>query len=244
MHTNGNTILITGATSGIGLAFAGAFYKEKNTVIICGRRIDRLNALAQKYPGMITRACDVSNDDERKSLAEWVIREHPEVNVLFNNAGVQYAFDLKHETDLKKLKEEIGANLTAPIHLSSLFANHFMKKDHAAICNISSGLAFVPLSFMPVYCATKAAIHSFTMSLRFQLKDTTVSVFEIIPPPVDTELGHDRRADKSQTHGGIPAEEFITEAMEAIRNDIYEYAVGVAKNLREKNEQMFYVLNK
>src|SRR6185295_6041849 len=99
-------------------------------------------------------------------------------------------------------------------------------------------------SFMPVYCATKAAIHSFTMSLRFQLKDTPVRVFEIIPPSVDTELGHDRRPDKSQTHGGIPVEEFLDEAMLALRNDMFEYAVSTAKDLREKNVQLFHILNK
>ena len=244
MQTTGNTILITGATSGIGLAFAGEFYKLKNKVIICGRRTDRLNTITQNHPGMIARACDVSDDQERKLLAEWVIREYPEVNVLLNNAGVQYAFNLLHETDVKKVREEIETNLTAPIHLSSLFANHLSKKRHAAIINISSGLAFVPLSFMPVYCATKAALHSFTMSLRFQLKDTPVSVFEIIPPMVDTELGHDRRPDKSQMHGGIPVEEFLDEAMVGITNNTFEFAVGASKNLREKSEQMFYVLNK
>lgn len=243
MQTTGNTILITGATSGIGLAFAETFYNLENTVIICGRRTDRLNAIAQNHPGIITRVCDVSNDQERKSLAEWVVREYPKLNVLLNNAGVQYTFNLK-EIDVKKLKEEIETNLTAPIHMSSLFADHLSKQPHGAIINISSGLAFVPMSFMPVYCATKAAIHSFTMSLRFQLKDTTVRVFEIIPPSVDTELGHDRRPDKSQTHGGIPVEEFLDEAMLAIVNDTFEYAVSTAKNLREKNEQMFYVLNR
>src|SRR5438094_828904 len=111
MQITGNIILITGATSGIGLAFAEAFYREKNTVIICGRRTERLNAIAEKYPGMIARTCDVSNEREREILTEWVTREYPEINMLFNNAGVQYAFDLMQEINLKKLNEEIQINL-------------------------------------------------------------------------------------------------------------------------------------
>jgi uncharacterized oxidoreductase len=244
MNLTGNTVVITGATSGIGLAFANQFYKRQNKVIICGRREERLKEISGEYPGMITRACDVSHADERTDFFNWIASAHPDANILINNAGVQYAFDFTHQPDMKKISEEIETNLAAPIHLCALFAEHLAAKERAAIINISSGLAFVPIAFMPVYCATKAAIHSFTLSLRYQLRNTTVKVFEIAPPPVDTELGHDRREDKSQTHGGISVEEFITPAMEGLENDAAETAVGMAKNLREKNEMMFNTLNK
>ncbi|HTB30884.1 MAG TPA: SDR family NAD(P)-dependent oxidoreductase, partial [Bacteroidia bacterium] len=142
-----------------------------------------------------------------------------------------------------KIREEVETNLIAPIHLGSLFAKHLATKPESAIINISSGLAFVPISFMPVYCATKAAIHSLTLSLRHQLKETSIKVFEIIPPSTDTELGHQRRTDKSQTHGGMPLHEFLTEAMEAIKNDLLEAPIGQSKGLRAKREEMFHIMN-
>jgi uncharacterized oxidoreductase len=138
----------------------------------------------------------------------------------------------------------VETNFIAPVQLASLFASYFISKKEGTIINISSGLAFVPIAFMPVYCATKAAIHSFTLSLRHQLKETPVKVFEIIPPSVDTELGHERRADKSQSHGGMPVSEFIKEAMQALREDILEAPVAQAKGLRAKREELFEIINK
>ena len=175
-----------------------------NKVIICGRRVERLNALKGKHPGLITIACDVSDDKQREDLCHTVLKDYPETNILINNAGIQLAVDLTHPVNLESVREEIEINLVAPIHLSSLFAQHLASKNESALINISSGLAFVPLSFMPIYCATKAAIHSLTLSLRHQLKNTSVKVFEIIPPSTDTELGYQRRADKTQTHGAYP----------------------------------------
>ena len=96
---------------------------------------------------------------------------------------------------------------------------------------------------MPVYCATKAAIHSLTMSLRHQLKNTSVKVFEIIPPSTDTELGHQRRTDKTQSHGGMPLHEFLAEAMDALKNDVLEAPIGQSKGLRAKREEMFHLMN-
>ena len=243
MKLSGHTILITGGTSGIGLAFAEAFLKEGNEVIICGRREERLKALREKHPSLVTKVCDVSRAKDREVLAEWTTVNYPHTNILMNNAGVQLLADLIAPVDLKRIYEEIDTNLIAPIHLSSLMVPHLRRKNEAAIINISSGLAFAPLSFMPVYCATKAAIHSLTLSLRHQLKETTVKVFEIAPPSVDTELGHDRRADKSESHGGIPVSEFLAGALEAIRTDELEAAIGMAKNLREKREAMFPIMN-
>jgi uncharacterized oxidoreductase len=168
---------------------------------------------------------------------------YPEVNVLINNAGVQLLTDLTKQIDLPRVTSEVETNFIAPVHLTALFAEHLQTKEEAAIINISSGLAFVPLAFMPVYCATKAAIHSLTLSLRYQLKKTSVKVFEIAPPAVDTELGHDRREDKSQSHGGIPIKDFLLEAMEAIKNDLLEAPIAGSKNLREKREMLFEPMN-
>ena len=216
MKITGNTILITGGTSGIGRAFAEKFLEHGNKVIICGRREDRLDEMKKKNDGIITRVCDVQDKDQRKLLAEWVIKNYPETNVLINNAGVQLLADLTKEVDLDRVYQEVEINLIAPVHLTSLFAQHLSSKNEAAIINISSGLAFAPIAFMPVYCATKAALHSLTLSLRHQLKNTNVKVFEIAPPSVDTELGHDRRTDKNQSHGGIHVDEFINKAMKFI----------------------------
>ncbi len=243
MQMTGNTILITGGTSGLGLAFAQAFLQKGNTVIICGRRKDRMDALKAEYPELVTRVCDVADAGQRTDLADWVIKNYPTLNILMNNAGVQLAFDLKQPMELNRVYTEVDTNFIAPIHLSSLFTEHLSRMQHAAIINISSGLAFVPIAFMPVYCATKAAIHSYTLSLRHQLQSRGIKVFEVIPPSVDTELGHERRTDKTQTHGGIPINEFLAEAMDALANDTLEAPVGGAKGLREKREAMFPVMN-
>ncbi|MEI8279353.1 MAG: SDR family NAD(P)-dependent oxidoreductase [Bacteroidota bacterium] len=243
MKTSGNTILITGATSGIGFAFAEEFVQSGNSVIICGRRDDRLKHIKQQYPSIITKVCDIAIEEERRELSTWVIKHYPALNMVINNAGIQLVTDLTKEVDLTRVRSEIETNLIAPIHLSSLLASHLARQSNAAIINISSGLSFVPIAFMPVYCATKAAIHSFTLSLRYQLRNTLIKVFEIAPPAVDTELGHDRREDKKQTHGGIPVAEFLSEAMEGIKNDTLETMVGMSKQLYAKREEAFDVIN-
>ncbi len=243
MQISNNTILITGGTSGIGLAFAEEFLAAGSQVIICGRREERLDHLRQKYPNLITQTCDVANASSRKELADWVLKNHPGLNVLMNNAGIQLLTDMTVPVDLGRVQNEIEINVVAPIHLTSLFAGHLATKAEAAIINISSGLAFAPLAFMPIYCATKAAVHSLTLSLRHQLKNTSVKVFEIIPPSVDTELGHDRREDKTQSHGGIPIADFIAEAMEAIKDDVYEAPIGQSKGLHAQREALFEAMN-
>lgn len=243
MNLAGNTILITGGTSGLGLAFAEKFMEAGSKVIICGRRENRLTDLRQKYPDLITKTCDVAVAAEREKLASWVLQNHPEINILMNNAGVQLDLDMTNPVDLNRVHTEIETNVVAPIHLTSLFAQHLATKPEAAVINISSGLAFAPLAFMPVYCATKAAVHSVTLSLRHQLKNTSVKVFEIAPPAVDTELGHDRRDDKEQSHGGMPIANFIAEAMEALQNDVFEAAIGMANGLRAQRELLFDKMN-
>ena len=176
MNTSGNTILITGGTSGIGFAFAEQFLELGNTVIICGRREDRLKLIKDKHPGMVTRVCDVARQEQREELARWVLKDYPALNIFFNNAGIQLHADLTKPVNLDRIRSEIEINLIAPIHLASLFAPHLASKKKGAIFNISSGLAFAPLAFIPMYCATKAAMHSFTLSLPPDAKHTGESV--------------------------------------------------------------------
>jgi uncharacterized oxidoreductase len=243
MQLSNNTILITGGTAGLGLAFAERFLELGNKVIICGRRRDRLDALAAKHPELITFHCDVSKTYDRERLLGFIKETHPECNILMNNAGVQYVNDLKAPLHLNRIYEELDTNLIAPIHLSGLFTEHLQTVANPAIINISSGLSFVPIAIYPVYCASKAAVHSYTMSLRQQLKSIGIKVYEVIPPAVDTELGHQNRADKNQSHGGMSVLDFLNEAMEGLEKDEAEIAVAHAKNLRELREKAFGRLN-
>ena len=192
MKLTGNTILITGGSAGIGLAFAERFIKAGNTVIVCGRREHVLEKAKEKLPSLVTRVCDMAVESDRVALFDWVTENYPEVNVLVNNAGIQQRFnvlkaDAKNDWDY--FNKEITTNIEAPFHLSMLFAPYLATKDDAAIINVTSGLAFTPFVIAPIYSATKAALHSFTMSLRHQLSETAVEVIEVAPPAVNTDLG-------------------------------------------------------
>jgi uncharacterized oxidoreductase len=248
MHTSGNTILITGGATGIGLALAEAFLRKENEVIICGRREAKLTEAKNKFPRLHTRRCDVAVAEGRKSLSDWAVDNFRSLNILINNAGIQKEIDFKKgTTDLLSGENEIEVNLQAPVHLSALFIPHLMKRREAAIVNISSGLGFVPLSIMPVYCATKAALHSFSLSLRHQLRNTSIKVFEIIPPTTDTELDRGARDKRSQADRGIKPEVVAGAAIEALDRDDYETAVGQAQFLRDSSrkepERVFQMIN-
>jgi uncharacterized oxidoreductase len=190
MNLSGNTILITGGATGIGLALAERFLTQGNTVIICGRREDKLQEARQKHPDLHIRVADLAQESERSALFLWVKAVFPQVNVLVNNAGIQRRGAL---TDMKEpwgqYQTEIAINLEAPIHLSLLFLPHLQEQQNPAIINVTSGLAFSPLAIAPIYSATKAALHSFTLSLRQQLTHTGIKVLELIPPAVQTDLG-------------------------------------------------------
>ncbi|WP_282940929.1 SDR family NAD(P)-dependent oxidoreductase [Paenibacillus sp. RC67] len=192
MKLSGNTILITGGSSGIGLAFAERFIKAGNQVIIIGRRENVLQNAKEKFPSLITRVSDLDIESERAALFDWVTANYPDVNVLVNNAGIQQRFNVL-KADAKNnwsyFNKEITTNIEAPFHLSMLFAPFFATKEEATIINVTSGLAFTPFAIAPIYSATKAALHSFTMSLRYQLSETSVEVVEVAPPAVNTDLG-------------------------------------------------------
>ncbi|PZE21609.1 SDR family oxidoreductase [Paenibacillus xerothermodurans] len=190
MKRDGNTVLITGGASGIGLALAERFLKTGNTVIVCGRRHEKLQEAATTFPGLHIKVCDVSDTSQRQELLEWATREFPQLNVLINNAGIQQRVDLLDAKDeWEYYQKEIQSNFDAPVHLTMLFVPHLRKQQHAAIINVSSGLAITPGAWVPIYSATKAALHSFTVSLRIQLADTGVEVLEVLPPAVNTDLG-------------------------------------------------------
>jgi uncharacterized oxidoreductase len=233
MNLSNNTILITGGATGIGLALAEEFLSRGNEVIICGRREEKLRGAKEKNPKLHTFVCDLSKADERIACTNSVIRDFPELNVLINNAGIQQYLKFLNDIPEEKIENEIATNLTAPIHLSSLFIPHFLKKSEAAIMNVTSGLAFVPIANSPVYCATKAALHSFSMTLRVQLRDTPIKVFELAPPIVDTELDRGERDKHNIIHRGISAEECAAEMITMIGEDSYFAPVERASNMFE-----------
>jgi uncharacterized oxidoreductase len=186
MELQNNKILITGGASGIGFAMAERFVKENNTVIICGRRQEALKEAANKIPSIITRQCDVTSDRQREDLFKWISEEHPDLNVLVNNAGIQQWMSVSDADFFARAKDEITTNIEAPLHLTSLFLQ--LKSLHT-IMNVTSGLSFVPLVKVPVYSATKAFFHSFTQSLQFLLQSRNIEVIEIVPPALNTDLG-------------------------------------------------------
>ncbi len=233
MQTSKNTILITGGSTGIGLAMAETFSKAGNEVLICGRRESKLLEAKRQFPKLHTCVCDVSKKSEREELFRWATSEFPRINMLFNNAGIQKEIDfVAGAPGLYDDESEIETNLTASIHLAALFIPHFLpQQGECAIVNVTSGLAFIPLKIVPVYCATKAGLHSFSISLRSQLAKTNVRVFEIAPPIVKTELHREAQARK-QSQRGIPAAAVAEAAFKAIKNNRYETIVGEAKTLK------------
>lgn len=240
MNISGNTVLITGGATGIGLSIAEEFVKSGNEVIICGRREEKLKEAKAKLPQIATRVCDVSSMKGREELFDWVISKFKNINVLVNNAGVQRMIDFKKGIDkLARHENEVDINFTSTIQLSAYFIPLFMQRKESAIINISSGLAFIPLAMMPVYCATKAAVHSFSVSLRHQLKNTPVKVFEVIPPTVDTELDKGTRAQRNMAYRGIPPSDVAVATMKALASDEYECAVEQAKILMEASRFNF-----
>ncbi len=186
MKLANNKILITGGASGIGLGLTERFIQENNTVIICGRREAALKEIANKFPSVITMVCDLSVEADRIELYEWISQNHSDLNVLINNAGIQNWMSVLDSDFYQRAGEEITTNVSAPIHLTTLFIN---LKSLDTIINVTSGLAFIPLSKVPVYCATKAFMRSFTLSLRHSLKSKNIEVIEMIPPALNTDLG-------------------------------------------------------
>ena len=233
MQVSKNTILITGGGTGIGLALAETLIKECNEVIICGRRESKLMEAKHLFPSLHIYVCDIAKKSERESMYQWVIAEFPNINILINNAGVQKEIDfLTGAANFTEEESEIEINLTASIHLAALLIPYFLvHKRESAIVDITSGLAFIPLKIVPVYCATKAALHTFSISLRSQLAKTNVRVFEIAPPIVKTELHREAKARK-QSQQGIPPSVVAEAIVKALKNNDDETFVGKARILK------------
>jgi uncharacterized oxidoreductase len=233
MNLSNNTILITGGATGIGLQLAKQLIAKNNTVIICGRRQSKLNEAKAMLPQVHIHQCDVGNIDQRKALFTYCIQHFSGINMLINNAGIQREIDFrKGESDYLNGESESAINLEAVFHLTALFTPHLMLQKESAIINVSSGLGIVPLVIVPVYSATKAALHSFSISLRKQLASTSVKVFEIMPPIVDTELDNGAREKRGQTDKGITPEQVASESIVALQNNKYEIPIGIVKVLR------------
>jgi uncharacterized oxidoreductase len=213
MKTTGNTILITGGGSGIGRGLAEAFHKLGNQVIIAGRRQQALDETTAANPGMTSLTLDILNAAAIRSFAATLATQYPALNVLINNAGIMRAEKLQAQPDdLADVEATIATNLLGPIRLTAALLPLLQKQPYSAVLNVSSGLAFVPIALTPTYCATKAAIHSYTQSLRFQLRGSTTEVLELVPPYVATDLMNGASDPRA-----MPLGAFIAEAMEILK---------------------------
>lgn len=221
MELTNNKILITGGASGIGLGLTERFIRENNTVIVCGRRESVLKELTDKFPSVITKVCDLSVEAERIELFNWIADQHSDLNVLVNNAGIQNHVKVTDEDFYQRTKNEIATNIEAPLHLTSLFIN---LNSLTTVINVTSGLSFVPFTAVPVYSATKAFFHSFTLSLRYLLKSKNIEVIEMIPPALNTDLGG------KGLHDAAPAvSEFIETVFDQLKDGKTELTFGFSE---------------
>ena len=227
MKLTGNTILITGGSGGIGLAFAKKFLDLGNEVIITGRDQAKLDAAVAAHPKIVAIVSDAGDPKAVAKLAKEIKDKHGKINVLFNNAGIMRYLNLASGGDADALTSEIDINLAGPIRLVAALIDT-IKANKGTIINVSSGLAFVPLQAAPVYCATKAAMHSYTITLRQQLSDHGVEVIELMPPVVKTDL------TPSPPEGvkSITTDQLVDMTMKALERGKLEIRPGQANGLR------------
>lgn len=239
MQLSNNKILITGGATGIGLGLAEQFIKENNTVIICGRRESALQEAVAQFPQLITKVADLSTEEGRVALFNWVSENHPDLTVLVNNAGIQNWMNIEDADFFERAKSEIATNIEAPIHLTSLFSGLSSLKT---LINVTSGLAFVPAARIAVYSATKAFFRSFTLSSRYLLGKKGVEVIEIIPPAINTDLGGQGLHDAFP-----PVSDFVASVFEQLREGKTEVTFQSSETRaaigREEFQDFFKVMN-
>jgi uncharacterized oxidoreductase len=227
MNMHGNTILITGGGSGIGRGLAEAFHHLGNQVIVTGRRLARLQALCDANPGMVAVELDVRDPAAIKRVTSRIVADHPTLNVLINNAGIMEIDDVGGPVDEDMLVATVTTNLGGPIRMSGALVAHLEKQSSPVIINVSSILAFVPLVPTAAYSATKAALHSYTLSQRYRLRDRGIRVIEIAPPWTRTELLNSLEEERA-----MPLDAFIEAAMTQLSTDADEILVGEAPQMR------------
>ena len=230
MKLEGNTIFITGGGSGSGRALAEALHQHGNKVIISGRRKSHLAKTVAANPGMESIELDVSDPASIHRVAKELIAKHPTLNVLINNAGIMQIDDSSTAIDDELITSTIATNLVGPVRLTGALIEHLKRQDSATVLFVSSVLGFTPMAMTAVYSSTKAAIHSYAQSIRFKLRHSSVSVLEIIPPWVRTEL-----LNSSEEPRAMPLDEFLEGTMDALATDANEIMVPRARFLREQS---------
>ena len=232
MRLVAKTILITGGSSGIGLELARQLLGRDNTVIVTGRNQQRLDEAERSVPGVHTFRSDVSNPADIRTLHDEVIAQFPALDTLINNAGIMRNLSLNREHDLTDVTREIDINLSGPVRMVQQFLPHLKTRSAALIVNVSSGLAFIPFPASPVYSATKAAIHSFTQSLRIQLNGTGVTVIELAPPGVETPLFRGEFAEELHGQKGMDVKVLVRRAIAGIEAGKLEIRPGQSNILK------------
>lgn len=232
MKTQGNTVLITGGSAGIGLEFAKQMLQLGNQVIVTGRDEQKLKNVSQEFHQIHTIRNDISKPEDLESLFTQVSSRFPNLNILINNAGIGRTLDLRNQHDSETMTEELATNLIAPIQAINKFMPLLKKQSQAAIVNVTSALAFSPFPVVPLYSASKAGLHSFTVSLRAQLHHTNIKVFEIAPPTTQTDMIKGFSAADLKGVKAMTAADMVSYSLKAFEKDQFEICPGQAAQLR------------